>query len=139
MQKILLDSNILIYAFDKSAEFHSQSIKVFGQIAELYTTQSNLYEFYRIMTSKPFQKKVSPGDVIGGLQFYKKCLQIIYPTTITDIVLADLINQYQPKSAQIWDFLVLAQSMENSIDIIYTKNTKHFPQNQLLKIVDPTI
>jgi predicted nucleic acid-binding protein len=78
-------------------------------------------------------------SVVQGLDFYKQRLNILYPTQITDLILSDLIRQYQPKSVQIWDFLLLAQSMENSIDIIYTKNIKHFPVNQMLKIIDPTV
>lgn len=139
MQKILLDSNILVYAFDKSVVFHDSARQILDSDTELYATNSTLYEFYRVMTSKPFQQKFSLENVIQALDFYKQRLNILYPTQVTDYILAELINQHKPKSGQIWDSLVLAQSLENKIDIIYTKNTKHFPTNPIIKIVDPTI
>jgi len=45
MSKILVDTNILIYAKDSSSSFHSIANNVFNNGDELYLTSKNLSEY----------------------------------------------------------------------------------------------
>jgi predicted nucleic acid-binding protein len=53
-------------------------------------------------------------------------------------MLLEMICKDQPKSGQIWDHLLYVQALENQIEIIYTKNIKHFPKTDFIQVIDPT-
>jgi predicted nucleic acid-binding protein len=139
MSRILLDANILVYAFDESVVFHKKAAKVLTQEVELFITQSSLLEFYRVMTSKPFRKNIPWQDMRLAMKYCSEILNVLYPTQITDSTLSHLIEEYKPQSGQIWDYLLYAQALENRINTIYTKNTKHFPKTEFVDITDPTL
>jgi len=139
MKKIILDSNILVYAFDESVVFHKKAKIILDSDSILYITQQSLYEFYRVTTSKLFQKRISITDVIAATEFFRSRITILYPTNETDLILNDLIKKFKPISGKIWDMLIFAQAIENSITVIYTKNIKDFPEESQIKIFDPTL
>jgi predicted nucleic acid-binding protein len=128
-----------VYAFDESVVFHESAKKVLESDLELCITQQTLYEFYRVTTSKPFQKRISITDVISATEFFRSNLTILHPTNHTDFILNDLIKEYKPVSGRIWDMLIFAQTIENNINILYTKNTRDYPKNPEIQIIDPTL
>ncbi len=138
VDKILLDSNILIYAADSSSIFYEKSRLVLDSDQQLFCTYSSLLEFYRVATSKAFQNKETFQNIQSMMHYYREICVILYPTALTDLILSDLIETYKPSSGRIWDLLVLAQAVENNITTIFTKNTKDFPESPGIQISDPT-
>lgn len=139
-QQIILDSNVLIYAFDTTSPYNLKCSQIFNlPNIDLFITQNSLWELYRVMTSKAFVRTVTHADLLNIIEFYQNNLKILYPTQNTDFILNDLIEKYKPRSGQIWDMLILAIAMENDINTVYTKNVKDFPENKFIKIVDPTL
>ncbi len=138
-EKVILDSNILIYAVDIESNFYNTSRELILESDSrfLYTTQSNLLEFYRVVTANAFRGKNSFSKIQEVFDFYKTKIKILFPTKKTMPILSEFITEYKPVSGQVWDFFILAQALENEIGFIYTKNIKHFPKTELVKIVDP--
>jgi predicted nucleic acid-binding protein len=138
-KKIIVDTNILIYAFDENSIHHKVCYSLINSNENLYTTHNNQLEFYRVLTSKAFLKNYSIDLVKQALLFIKQRIIIVYPTEITEIILTDLVNQFTPKSGQIFDFLILAQTIENDLDVIYTYNISDFPSNLQISIAEPNL
>jgi len=135
----MVDTNILIYAFDENSIHHKVCYSLVNSNENLYTTYNNLLEFYRVLTSKAYLKNYSIDLVKQALLFIKQKMIIVYPTEITEIILTDLVNQFTPKSGQIFDFLILAQTIENNLDGIYTYNISDFPSNLQISISEPNL
>jgi hypothetical protein len=92
-----------------------------------------------VLTSKAFLKNYNIDLVKQALLFIKQKMIIVYSTEITEIILTDLVNQFTPKSGQIFDFLILAQTIENNLDGIYTYNISDFPSNLQISISEPNL
>lgn len=50
MNKIFIDTNVLIYAKDKSSSYHERSIKLLSQPFHFYTSSKNLSEYFAVVT-----------------------------------------------------------------------------------------
>jgi predicted nucleic acid-binding protein len=137
MTKIILDTNILVYAFDKDSEFHTEASKLIESTQELYIIYASMLEFYKVMTSKIYREKVSLELAKRAFKYLCRRLKILYPTPGTHTILSQLLEEHTILSGKIFDLQILAQAIEHNLDIIYTKNTKDFPKNQLVEIVDP--
>ncbi len=135
----MVDTNILIYAFDENSIHHKVCYSLVNSNENLYTTHNNLLEFYLVLTSKAFLKNYNIDLVKQALLFIKQKMIIVYSTEITEIILTDLVNQFTPKSGQIFDFLILAQTIENNLDGIYTYNISDFPSNLQISISEPNL
>lgn len=53
MNKLLLDTNILIYSIDEDSKYFNKSQNLFSEHFELYTTSKNLSEFLSVVTRLP--------------------------------------------------------------------------------------
>lgn len=135
----MIDTNVLIYAFDENSIHHKTCYSLVNSNENLFTTHNNILEFYRVLTSKAFLKNYSIDLVKQALLFIKQRMTIVYSTEITEIILTDLVNQFTPKSGQIFDFLILAQTIENDLDVIYTYNISDFPSNLQITISEPNL
>lgn len=50
MNKILVDTNVLIYSIDEDSKYFDSAQKIFSEELELYTTSKNLSEFLTVVT-----------------------------------------------------------------------------------------
>ena len=136
----LIDSNILVYAFDKD---EGEKYKKAGALLEkcflgevnFYLSLQNLSEFFVTVT-----KKIShplPLDVASLL--IKKIIAfnrfVILEPTIKSIARA--VDLCTTKRISYWDALIAAVMIENQIFEIVTENTKDFQKVEVLKVTNP--
>lgn len=133
----LIDTNILVYAYDKSdLKKHKLAKEV---VKAAWLTQSgvlsiqNLAEFYSIITRK-IQKPVSTSqakqiilDLSEGFEILKYSEQTIISA----------INNQMIYKIPFWDSLIVATMEENSIDTIITENEKDFKKVEWLNVINP--
>jgi len=133
----LIDSNILVYAYDKSEpKKHSLAKKT---LKEKWTKQDavlsvqNLAEFYSIITRK-IQKPIAVEkakqiilDLIDGFEILK----------YTEFTIVNAINNQAIYKIHFWDALIVATMEENSISTIITENQKDFSKSKWIKIINP--
>jgi len=64
MNKLLIDTNILIYSKDSSSRFHSAAVKIIRGNFQLFTTSKNLSEYYAVVTkgANPF---LTPAEALN--------------------------------------------------------------------------
>ena len=133
--KILLDTNILVYASYIDSVFHQQSIELLKQNYNFYIADRSLLEFYRVFTG---QLKQSVDATLEIVEFYQNNLNftILNATNFTNQLSFNLARKYNAVSGKIFDLNILAIAIENEIDYIKTQNTKDFPTNTVIKIAN---
>ena len=133
----LIDTNILVYAYDKS---YLKKHKIAKEaVEESWQTQSgvlsiqNLAEFYSIITRK-VEKPIAISkakqiilDLIEGFEILRYSEQTIISAIDNQLIYG----------IPFWDSLIIATMEENSIDTIITENEKDFKKVEWLKVVNP--
>jgi predicted nucleic acid-binding protein len=133
-----LDTNILVYATDLSNQFHQESLKVVLSARIYYLVDRSLLEFYRAVTGPLRQKPELALEWVSFFQNNSKFI-ILNSTDFSNQLTFKLAELNLAMSGRIFDLNILSMAMENEIDVIYTKNTKDYPTNKKVKIVDPTV
>ena len=123
----LIDSNILVYAFEKEEGIKKDKAKklldgcIFGT-REFAISNQNLAEFILVVTRKgklSVEEAKNLAIKIAQFQGFKK---INYDSNTIPIAL----NIMQDSKASFWDSLLAATMKENGIFNIYTENAKDF-------------
>ncbi|VXD21809.1 putative PilT protein [Planktothrix serta PCC 8927] len=132
--KIFFDTNVLVYAHDESANYHTESAellqmtleeKVQGIIAE-----QNIIELYRILTNPSAMKgnALNPStarDLIAGT-YLTGTLEILYPNHSTLDKVLELAVNGNFISARIFDIRLAALILDAGIDFFATYNISDF-------------
>lgn len=123
----LVDSNILIYAYDKDESIKKKKAeelisKCFDAKINLTVSNQNLAEFVNVITKKAKlsfeQVKVEVKDIINSNGFIK-----INYSSKTILAAIDIASEFK---MSFWDSLLAATMRENGIFNIYTENAKDF-------------
>lgn len=133
MTASLFDTNVLVYANNADSPFHSQcralvEKAIAGGIDAVIAVQ-NLVELYAVITDKRrVERPLSPDDGRKLIEFYATVdgLRIIAPSAKSLSILTGLMAEQNPKSQNIFDFLLVATMMEHAVAEIYTYNVDHF-------------
>jgi len=135
----LIDTNILIYAFDESEPLKH---KIASQLLLSYidtgnsfaVSTQNLGEFFNIITTrikKTIEKEKAIAIIQELIKLKNNSILEIKPTTI--IFGCHVSRDY---NLHFWDSLLAATMKENGIFNIYTENTKDF-KIPWIKAVNP--
>jgi predicted nucleic acid-binding protein len=132
--RILLDTNILVYAHDASSQPHIVSADLLtaaisGQFQAVLAEQ-NLLELYRILTN-PVAMKNKPLSAAQAKElientYLKGVFQIVYPTEAILLQVLDLAVQKNITSAKIFDLRLAAIALSTQVDILATFNVQDF-------------
>ena len=137
-ERIFLDTNILVYAFDLSEKTkHEKCRKIISECFEgkknFYLSNQSLAEFVSVVSKKietplPFSEIKEIIQEINSVNSWKK---INYSNkTIESLLMQDLKTSF-------WDSLIAETMKENNVFVIYTENTKDFNKIQGIKAVNP--
>ena len=144
LTKSLIDTNILVYAYNVDSPFHEKAKRIIqkafkGEIPIAVSVQ-NLVELYAVITDKRrVEHPLSPSRASDLVDFYKyhENIQVIAPTGRTLEILTGLIQKHKPRGQSIFDFLLAAKMIDNDIREIYTSNTTHFKPFDIIKAINP--
>ncbi len=138
----LLDTNILVYAYDRS-EIDSGKHEICKDLVaecwnldkEFAVSLQNLSEFY-VVTTKKIENPISTKDaedIIGGILGFRGWKKISF-TANTILSAIDAGSRYK---IHYWDALLAATMRENNILCIYTENERDFKRIPWLDVVNP--
>ncbi|GIK61019.1 MAG: type II toxin-antitoxin system VapC family toxin [Ignavibacteriota bacterium] len=133
MNKILVDTNVLIYSIDEDSKYFDSAQKIFSEELELYTTSKNLSEFLTVVT-RFSQNSLSLKEALLVIEDFINTMTILYPTKETFLVFRDLLKKYQPVGLQIHDYEILSIGLANQIDTVATFNEKDFKKVKEAKL-----
>lgn len=138
--EFLIDTNILVYAFDES-DLKKQRIArklimncLKNKIPLAISTQ-NLAEFFRVMTLK-VDNKQEPNkirEIVNDFIMIKDFRKISYNEN-TLIKAIDISIKF---NSDFWDSLISATMIENQIFFIYTENIDDFRRISGITSVNP--
>lgn len=142
--KILLDSNILVYAYDSLSTKHKQAKnvmdKAFNGEINAYLSPQVLYEFFAVVTNpKKAASPMTPDDAAELCLDLWECSEIekVSPTASVTSKVFGFVKKKKLSSAKIFDSVLALTAIENKIDIIYTENVRDFQDYDSIKVVDP--
>lgn len=135
--KFLLDTNILVYAFDRSSPYYQKAKKlilkaVSGQF-EINIAQQNLVEFCNVLSRN---YHILPSTITKDVNNILHDFQIINPLPSTLSLFLKLFQQNKP-NAHIFDLYLIATMLDNGINQIITLNEKDFDGISGIKIFNP--
>jgi predicted nucleic acid-binding protein len=132
----LLDSNILVYAFDAA---YPDKMRIAQDLITRHITGKktyaiavqNLTEFFVNVTSKAIRPPADAREILSDLAAKLPCCPAD-PSTVE--YAASLAALYK---IPFWDALIAAVMLENNILTIYTENEKDFARIPGIKVVNP--
>jgi predicted nucleic acid-binding protein len=127
MNKILLDTNVLVYSKGMDSKFYIATQTLLTQNYKFYLTSKNLIEYYSIVT-KDVSPITTPQIALEDLKEINDSFTILYPTAESFQVLLKWINLYNPKGTKAHDFEIASIAKAFGIDPIATANLKDFPK-----------
>lgn len=141
-----IDTNILIYAADKSSIFNKKSSKIFVEIAKGnikgVITPQNIFEYISVVTSKKqIPKPVSVNTALVDIETYIATgLNVIYPQQESWRRAFELIKKAQISKQKVFDVYLAATLIDNGVKFIITANTSDFEfLGKSLQVINPFI
>ena len=143
MNKIFLDTNVLVSAIDTTRENHKKVISLIEKIKEKevqgFISTQIIGEFYVSLTRSfgGINAPLTPEE--AGKEIEEMLSSGIFTVLpITELILRKaliLASDKGIKGINFWDVVVVATMLENEISILYTENVKDFKKfNQLITI-----
>jgi len=123
MNKVLIDTNILIYGMDESSEFHKKSKEILtNNKFNLYITTKNISEYFAVCTKLKIDKKI----VLGFYNDIKENTITLYPNNKSIIKFEILFKKYFPVGNRVYDLEIVSVMLANNVKYLATFNTKDF-------------
>jgi predicted nucleic acid-binding protein len=136
MSKLLVDTNVLIYAKDVSSLYHDVSLSLFTKTNEFYITTKNLTE-YAVVT-KGEKPLLSPVNALDDIKEFMSYCIVLYPNPVSYQRLEELILRYEPKGVLIHDFEIAAIALASGITKVATFNKGDFQMIKEIEIITPS-
>ena len=140
-----IDTNILVYAYNLDSPLNTRASSFLegevltGNIKACLPYQS-LYEFYATITDpQRVEKPVEPNKAKEIIETYKNARNIpkIYPRKSNLLNVLDLISKYNISKQEIFDIVFVATLLDNRVEGIITRNTRHFERFEFFQILNP--
>jgi len=142
--KILLDTNILVHAYNRSSPHQQEAAKVVkkamrGETQACLAPQV-LYEFFAVATNaKRVEKPMTTQQAADLCIDLWECNEIekINPSAIAPIEVFKLAKSQKLNKAEIFDCILAVTAKENQVEAIYTENTADFKDYTFIKALNP--
>ncbi len=132
--RIFFDTNVLVYAHDRSATYHIDAAELLKMAVENkiqgVLAEQNIIELYRILTNPTAMKgrpltPVQANNLIKDT-YLRGTFEIVYPVSLTIDRVLQLAVTNNVTSAKIFDIRLAALILESNIDYFATYNIIHF-------------
>jgi len=136
----LIDSNILVYAYDVDEGEKNKTCKkimkniVNGNLTVFLSTQ-NLAEFF-VNVSKKISKPLAPLEAKAILTELTS-LSNVKIRKIGELTILRAIDLVAKFGISFWDALIVSVMKENEVDVIISENGKDFKKIPGLKVINP--
>jgi predicted nucleic acid-binding protein len=135
----LIDSNIIIYAFDSTEKKKHEVAKrllMKGFEGEKFVfSVQNLSEFFVVITKKvPNPISAKEANTIIKKLAMTDHFWILNFNAVTITKAIEFVEKYK---ISYWDALIAATMLEKDINVIYTENTKDFSKIPEIKAINP--
>jgi predicted nucleic acid-binding protein len=131
-----LDSNILVYAFDRDApakqEVALSLLEGLGAAGRLVLSTQVLQEFY-VVTTRKLSQPLDPAEAEAAIEFFVK-----YPVVrIDESQVLAAIRRNREDSASFWDALIIESALTKGCDELLTEDLQHGRQYGSMTVRNP--
>ena len=140
----LLDTNVLVYAADKSSQFFERSKKLIGSgltgEIDLCISLQTISEFFAVITdSRRVDNPRTQQEALTEIKKYLRSKRIhkIYPDPKTSEAMVDLLKRYPVKRQEIFDLQLVATMLSNQVTRIFTFNREDFLKFADIEVMEP--
>lgn len=136
MNKVLVDTNVLVYSVDEDSQFHLKSQYLISSTDfNLYTTSKNLSEFLVVLT-RGIEITVTVEEALESLEDLMSYLTILYPSKDSFSRFKELLSKYKPKGLKIHDFEIISIGLENGVSKVATINVEDFKGVKEIELIE---
>jgi len=138
--KYTLDTNVLVYAADRTFPLHRQAVRLRDRaVAEresVFLCFPVLLEFFAVITDLArVHSPLDPEEAWREVNAYADAFQVLYPNDRTMEKLSQLISQHRIARQNIFDALIVALMLQHGVEGIYTANRKDFAPFPEIKVL----
>ena len=123
MNEILIDTNVFIYALDKTSIYNKQSEEILtNNNLTLFTTTKNISELFAITSKLNISRTITHN-------FYteiKRNVGILFPSNESLMIFEKLIKKYKPEGNVVFDMEIVPIMLSYNISKLATFNVKDF-------------
>jgi predicted nucleic acid-binding protein len=135
MNRIVADTNILVYAVDRCSRFHQRSLDFLTRHAGIYLPGKVLVEFYAVVTRAAI-RPLSPAEALNAIAWFARSFPILHANSDSQRILWDLAQRYNPSGLRIHDFEIASIALAHRIERLATFNARDFASVRELQITD---
>lgn len=144
--KILLDTNILVHAFNRASKHQKKAAEVIRRALrdefEGFIAPQVLYEFYAVITNpKRVEYPLSVDEAANICLDLWECREIekVDQTAIVSKRVFELVKELGLSGRKIFDCVLAVTARENGIEEVYTENVEDFRDFAFLRVLNPLI
>lgn len=132
MNKIVIDTNVLIYGRDQNSAFHQDAVEILtDNSVEIYVTSKIISEYFAVCT----KFGISEGDIWSFYEELKRNASILFPNPESISHFEDILKRYKPVGNRVFDMEIVSVMMANGISKLATANVKDFQEIIEIEIV----
>ncbi|MFZ2956455.1 MAG: type II toxin-antitoxin system VapC family toxin [Candidatus Ozemobacteraceae bacterium] len=135
MNKILVDTNVLVYSIDQDSKYFDDSSELLTSKNEIFISSKSLSEFFSVVTRAPISS-LSISDSLKMIQWFSNNFKILFPDRNSLNILFDLTEKYKPRGLKIYDFEIASIGLAHKIRKLATFNSKDFSCIQEIEVLD---
>ncbi len=123
MNKVVLDTNVLVYSLDAQSNFHASAVAVLKDPSfELLVPTKVISEFFAVCS----KLNVSFANAMSFYREIQRNASFLYPSATSIGYFEELLQLYQPRGNRIFDMEIVSVAMANGVDVIVTANVNDF-------------
>ena len=132
MNNLLIDTNVLIYAFDITSEFHRKSVEILESTqTNLFITTKNVSEFFSVCSKLDLDR----DKTFGFFSDIKENVTILKPTDKSLAVFEELVKKYKPRGNKVYDIEIVSIMLSNEIVKVVTANIDDFKNIEEIEVI----
>ncbi len=136
MNKILIDTNIMVYSINEESIYFQTSRNLLNNSENsFFISSKNVSEFLAVVTKK-IDEPISTIKALEIIENFLSFSTLIYPNNFSFFFFQTLLRKYNPKGLRIYDFEIASIALSNGINQIATMNTKDFEQIDEIELVN---
>ncbi|HNZ27240.1 MAG TPA: PIN domain-containing protein [Spirochaetota bacterium] len=132
MNKIVLDTNILIYSIDRNSIYYEFSNKLINSY-DCFITSKNITEFVNVLSKN---KNIEYSFIEKKFLSLYNNFTVLYTNKNSLEIFKDFVIKYKPVGNKIFDIEIASIMLSSGIDTIGTVNKSDFENMTEIKIIN---
>lgn len=140
--RVLVDSNVLVYAIDRDSPNHAASRALLerglSREIDLCTTVQNILEFVTISTNpRRVKTAISMAQAWAEVTHLRQCCRLVHPPVDLLERIQAMVPTVLPRHVELYDLAIAVTGLANDIDTICTYDTAVFARVPGLSVLAP--